>query len=101
MRLLQSPRGGWFLMSEVPLWWSASLVFVGTLDNRALLRGRRLLLRDRLPHEATTSFSSLRFFELPTWADTGTGSVERPCVVSDHISTFLNVDCRRFVGSWS
>ena len=31
------------------------------------------------------SFRSFRFFELPTWADTGNCSVERPCFLSDHI----------------
>ena len=31
------------------------------------------------------SFRSFRFFELPTQADTGNGSVERPCFRSDHI----------------
>ena len=31
------------------------------------------------------SFRSFRFFELPTKADTGICSVERPCFLSDHI----------------
>jgi len=30
----------------------------------------------------TTFFRSFEFFELPTQADTGTGSVERPCFLS-------------------
>ena len=29
-------------------------------------------------------FRFLRFFELPTWADTRNCSVERPCFLSDH-----------------
>ena len=36
----------------------------------------------RAPVEA---FRSFRFFELPPYADTGNGSVERPCFLSDHI----------------
>ena len=35
--------------------------------------------------EVQGSFEFSRFFELPTKADTGTGSVERPCFLSDHI----------------
>ena len=37
------------------------------------------------PAERDMFFRSFRFFELPTKADTGTGSVERPCFLSDHI----------------
>ena len=33
---------------------------------------------------ATTSFRSFGFFELSTWADTGTCTVERPYFFSDH-----------------
>ena len=32
-----------------------------------------------------SNFRSFRFFELPTYADTGTGSVKKPCFLSDHI----------------
>ena len=31
------------------------------------------------------SFRSFKFFELPTKVDTGTGSAEKPCFLSDHI----------------
>ena len=54
-------------------------VGVGTLINCQLLRW---IPSDRLLPE---SFRSLRLFELPTQADTGTCSVERPCFLSDHI----------------
>ena len=33
----------------------------------------------------TSPSRSSRFFQLPTWADTGNCSVERPCFLSDHI----------------
>ena len=39
----------------------------------------------RLSESTQLSFRSFRFFELPTKADTGTGSAEKPCFLSDHI----------------
>jgi hypothetical protein len=40
-------------------------------------------------------FRSFRFFELLTEADTETGSVERPCFLSDHIKPPCTEDCGR------
>ena len=37
------------------------------------------------PDPCAHSCRSFRFFELPTQADTGNGSAERPCFLSDHI----------------
>jgi hypothetical protein len=50
-------------MSEVPLYGHAS----------------------RMEYTASPQSRSFRFFELPTEADTGNCSVERPCFLSDHI----------------
>ena len=78
--------GGWvFLMSEVPLYWplkgdlwNAWPQHVGNLASLGALRAQ-------IPTQHSLSFRSFRFFELPTQADTGNCSVERPCFLSDHI----------------
>ena len=51
----------------------------GNTRNFATLYGKIELV------SAQVSFRSFRFFELPTKADSGTGSAEKPCFLSDHI----------------
>ena len=78
-------------MSEVPLsgYHDRTSIDVGQILP-VRTRGCELVLESQLPHKIvnllfTITFRSLRFFELPAYADTGTGSVERPCFLSDHI----------------
>ena len=42
-----------------------------------------------LGKQSRMTFRRFRFFELPTEADTGTGSTEKPCFLSDHIQAPL------------